>query len=399
MYFSKLHFNVYLQVNNITQIFYMRNTIFLFALLMSFTQIYSQKAKIVSRDWVSFSQKLDIVSETEKKFKITASVKVETEDPQAWAGIWVRIDNKNDEDGFFDNMSDRKIKSNRWQSYTIEGIINSNSKKINLGGLCVMNGKFYFDNFKLFIEDDNNELKEIVIDNPSFEDKVSKGSIPSWNSLGTSDGKLVKVKEFDAFESNDSENGGSSLLFIGKGNKPRINSIVSNEENSPQITAMISMLEDLKNRVERKVKNMNTYEIDYLHDEKANRIGALVMHLAAAEVYYQVYTFEGRGFNDEEKEKWGIALDLGDKAREKYKGHSIDYYLDEYNKVREKTIKELKKRNDDWFKEVQPLYGKSNHYCWFHVMEHQSSHLGQILFLHKRIPPEVAIEEPVKKID
>ncbi len=399
MYFSKLHFNVYLQVNNITQIFYMRNTIFLFALLMSFTQIYSQKAKIVSRDWVSFSQKLDIVSETEKKFKITASVKVETEDPQAWAGIWVRIDNKNDEDGFFDNMSDRKIKSNRWQSYTIEGIINSNSIMINLGGLCVMNGKFYFDNFKLFIEDDNNELKEIVIDNPSFEDKVSKGSIPSWNSLGTSDGKLVKVKEFDAFESNDSEDGGSSLLFIGKGNKPRINSIVSNEENSPQITAMISMLEDLKNRVERKVKNMNTYEIDYLHDEKANRIGALVMHLAAAEVYYQVYTFEGRGFNDEEKEKWGIALDLGDKAREKYKGHPIDYYLDEYNKVREKTIKELKKRNDDWFKEVQPLYGKSNHYCWFHVMEHQSSHLGQILFLHKRIPPEVAIEEPLKKID
>ena len=41
------------------------------------------------------------------------------------------------------------------------------------------------------------------------------------------------------------------------------------------------------------------------------------MHLAAAEAYYQVFTFEGRGFNDEEKEKWQAALDLGAKAREK----------------------------------------------------------------------------------
>jgi hypothetical protein len=34
----------------------------------------------------------------------------------------------------------------------------------------------------------------------------------------------------------------------------------------------------------------------------------------------------------------------------------------------------------------------NNYYGWFHVMEHQSSHLGQILFLKKRIPPETIIE-------
>lgn len=41
-----------------------------------------------------------------------------------------------------------------------------------------------------------------------------------------------------------------------------------------------------------------------------------------------------------------------------------------------------------------------NHYYWFHVMEHQSSHLGQILFLKKRIPPEPNIHlKDKKKID
>ncbi len=34
------------------------------------------------------------------------------------------------------------------------------------------------------------------------------------------------------------------------------------------------------------------------------------MHLAAAEKYYQVFTFENRGFNEEEKKKWNAALNL-----------------------------------------------------------------------------------------
>lgn len=43
---------------------------------------------------------------------------------------------------------------------------------------------------------------------------------------------------------------------------------------------------------------------------------------------------------------------------------------------------------------MQPSYGMSNHYAWFHVMEHQSSHLGQVLFLRKRIPPEAELKIP-----
>jgi hypothetical protein len=68
-----------------------------------------------------------------------------------------------------------------------------------------------------------------------------------------------------------------------------------------------------------------------------------------------------------------------------------------FNEVRAKTIAELKKRDDAWFEEVKKN-GTNNYFCWFHVMEHQSSHLGQILFLSKRIPPqpELKLEKPIK---
>jgi hypothetical protein len=47
--------------------------------------------------------------------------------------------------------SDRPIKINEWQSYTVEGTINANSKSLSFGGLCLYNGKFYFDKIELFI--------------------------------------------------------------------------------------------------------------------------------------------------------------------------------------------------------------------------------------------------------
>jgi hypothetical protein len=80
-------------------------------------------------------------------------------------------------------------------------------------------------------------------------------------------------------------------------------------------------------------------------------------------------------------------LDQG--GRDDFKGHDI-HYLDMYNEVRAKTISELKREMMHGLLKSK-RYGWSNQYCWFHVMEHQSSHLGQILFLKKRIKPELEL--------
>lgn len=155
---------------------------------------------------------------------------------------------------------------------------------------------------------------------------------------------------------------------------------------TPQVGTMVSMLNDMKSRVERTVKDLSVEELDHLMDYKANRIGSLIMHLAATEKFYQVYTFEGREFNKEEQEKWGKAMSLGDEAREKYQGHDVDYYLKAYTEVRQKTMELMKQKNDAWLAELNPAGNMNYHWAWYHVMEHQSSHLGQILLLKKRLP-------------
>ncbi len=155
---------------------------------------------------------------------------------------------------------------------------------------------------------------------------------------------------------------------------------------SPQIGATVSMLEDLKERVTSSVSNLTIEETDFLLDEKANRIGALIYHLAATEKYYQIYTFEGRGSNSAEKAEWNLAQNLGAKARNELVGKPIQYYLDIWNEVREETLRILKTKDDKWFEaKVEGSRNMNNHWAWYHVMEHQANHMGQIRLITKRM--------------
>lgn len=154
---------------------------------------------------------------------------------------------------------------------------------------------------------------------------------------------------------------------------------------SPQIGTIVAMLEDLKERVSNSVRNLNKEETDFLLDEEANRIGALILHLAATEKYYQIYTFENRGFNKSEEAQWETALSLGNQARETIVNQPIDYYLQIWDDVRAETLRLLKTKDDKWFAAKVSGSSMNNHWAWYHVMEHQANHMGQIRFLIKRI--------------
>ena len=151
-----------------------------------------------------------------------------------------------------------------------------------------------------------------------------------------------------------------------------------------QIGNMVSMLDDLKSRVTRSVSNLSQEETDFLLDENANRIGAMIYHLAATEKYYQLYTFENRGFNKDEK-AWETALGLGENGREAFQNKPIQYYLDIWNDVRKETLRLLKTKNDKWFVSKVKNSNMNNHWAWYHVMEHQANHMGQIRLIIKRI--------------
>ncbi|WP_235982727.1 DinB family protein [Kordia aestuariivivens] len=335
------------------------------------------------------------------KFKLTASVKLVGGDQSSWASIWARVDNKNDEDGFFDNMGDRPVLSDTWDTYEINGYIDEYSSSLNFGGICMYNGKFYFDDFKLYIENKNTgALEEVKLDNHDFEKKITDNNILDWkNKNPMLTDEIKKGYGFKLVKDDPSKN--NSLCIEGKNIKIDQTYIIGEREGySPQIGTLISMLNNLSARVERVVKDLDQRQLDHLHDEKANSIGALIMHLAAAEKIYQLYTFENRGFNEEEEKFWGPALNLDDAGREAFKGKDVAYYLKIYKEVRAKTLEEFKKLDDSWLAKIRPGSTDNNHYYWFHVMEHQSSHLGQILFLKKRIPPPPSINlEQKKKID
>ena len=120
---------------------------------------------------------------------------------------------------------------------------------------------------------------------------------------------------------------------------------------------------------------------------QSNSIGALLSHIAAAEVGYQAATFLGRGLDDEEKQEWGAALDLGESARREIRGHELDYYVSTLERVRTKTLAELGRRTDQWLEgRTSSTSGRevNNYFKWFHVFGHEINHRGQIRWLRTR---------------
>jgi hypothetical protein len=83
---------------------------------------------------------------------------------------------------------------------------------------------------------------------------------------------------------------------------------------SPQIGTLVSQMGFMRWQVLHSVQGMSQKDLDFLLDEKANRIGAMLYHLAAAEAFYQANTFEGMSGDKPPAawtDKWGVAMDLG----------------------------------------------------------------------------------------
>ncbi|QHT72194.1 DUF664 domain-containing protein [Rhodocytophaga rosea] len=167
---------------------------------------------------------------------------------------------------------------------------------------------------------------------------------------------------------------------------------------SPQVGTLVTMMNWMQNSLMSAIKGLSVKELDYLHDAKSNTIGALIMHLAATEVIYQDLTFNSlKDFSPENKKKWGIAMGLGEEAQKQIKGKPLDYYHSQLKEVRDKTLSELKQRDDQWLMTVDPAFFSdqpTNNYCkWFHVAEHIGNHRGQITWVRKRLPGAKAAKD------
>jgi len=171
-----------------------------------------------------------------------------------------------------------------------------------------------------------------------------------------------------------------------------LNMIGPKEGFSPQIGTLVSMMNWMRSVILRPVQGMTMVQLDFLFDKNSNSIGSMLLHLAATERYYQLNTFDGMkwgSWDESIKKQWDVASALGDEGRKKIKGNKLEYYLDALKEVREKSIAEFKKRDDEWLLKADTLWpwGPTNNYCkWFHVVEHESNHNGQIKWIKSRLP-------------
>ena len=126
---------------------------------------------------------------------------------------------------------------------------------------------------------------------------------------------------------------------------------------SPEIGTLVSMMAFTRMQVMHNTKGMSQQDLDFLIDGKANTIGALLLHLAATDSYYHLNSFQGIAwgkFPDAAKQKWDVPMNLGEPARKAIKGNNLDYYVNALNETREKTLAELKKRDDKWLAALTP---------------------------------------------
>ena len=158
---------------------------------------------------------------------------------------------------------------------------------------------------------------------------------------------------------------------------------------TPQIGRLVVMMSYARQTTLEAVSGLGIAELDHAQDGQSNTIGALLAHIAAIEVAYQAATFEGRNLTGREREQWGAALDLGKRARLEIRERPLKHYTDTLAHVRATTLREFAERTDEWLDEESPFWGglrANNYFKWFHVMEDELNHRGQIRWLRKRLP-------------
>ncbi|MGM0827909.1 MAG: DinB family protein [Bacillota bacterium] len=136
------------------------------------------------------------------------------------------------------------------------------------------------------------------------------------------------------------------------------------------------------------VENIPLEMLDYRCHDEANSIGMLLAHFDAVEKIYQVLTFEN--LSDDEIEEYAMtlepALSLGSKAAELINGNRLEFYLENLQRTRNKTVEQFKQLDEDWlYEETDWWYGEkgNNFFKWFHVFEDEINHRGQIRMIKK----------------
>lgn len=160
----------------------------------------------------SFGQKVNVAGYAGKKFKLEASVKVESNDDKGSAFLFFNERLKDDKAGKFTLEIDKPIKDPSWKTYTVEGVFNAEAENVIIGGIVLYSGHFFFDDFKLSVQNTEGVWQALPVLNNSFEDLTFKNYKPiNWDNNTQANSNFT-------FKNSDKNpaNGKNALEVIGK---------------------------------------------------------------------------------------------------------------------------------------------------------------------------------------
>ena len=155
---------------------------------------------------------------------------------------------------------------------------------------------------------------------------------------------------------------------------------------SPTFGHLVSMMDYARVTTLEEVEGLSIEEVDFLVHDEANSIGMLLAHMAAVERIYQIVTFERRDPTVEEEEALAAGLERGEKGRAAFKGFPLEHYLAGLQAAREDTYCKFRTLSDEWlFEQTNWWWNEpgNNYFKWFHVLEDELNHRGQIRMIKK----------------
>ncbi len=150
---------------------------------------------------------------------------------------------------------------------------------------------------------------------------------------------------------------------------------------TPQIGALVEMMNYARSTTLQAVRDLSVDELDAVPPGFSNSIGMLLAHVAATDRLYQTASFEGVDpYETEVYAPFVGAMSFG-KDGARVQGRTLEELLAQLAEVREETLRQFAARDDAWLQEVMTAWDDfrpNQHWAWFHVMEDEVSHRGQI---------------------
>ena len=159
---------------------------------------------------------------------------------------------------------------------------------------------------------------------------------------------------------------------------------------SPLVGTVVSMLTYTRASTIAAIEGLVQSELDHQHDATANPIGALLNHVAAIEWSFVAGTLGGTPPSDADWAEWGPLFRLGPEAWTAARGQTLEEHLSRLAAVRDRTLAGLRSVDDAWLAQHAnlPWFGEpvTHLWVWYHVMEDELNHRGQIRWLRGRLP-------------